>query len=234
MARRLVAGLSLTRPGFYPRLIRVKFVGLQKQHGGGGVTVSFGVALSLFPPMLHGRVHLYVAVTRRTKGRNLRTFHEATLCRRSKSSGQKRTSTFLFRKGLNISSIEKWLKFKVQELIKSVFYMTLAKRFCIELFWGSIHKIHFQKVVYWPCRTVGSKMSERAGIFWGLFPSCAFLSRTQYNSGSLAGYYVVDTVVSEEPVAIIFTWKEPVLSHTQKIARLLHNNSVSSTGITVL
>ena len=29
MARRLVAGLSLRRPGFYPRLIHVKFVGLK-------------------------------------------------------------------------------------------------------------------------------------------------------------------------------------------------------------
>lgn len=46
------------------------------------LTVLFPPA-SVIPPMLHIRLHLYVALTKRTNGQSLGTFLKAVLCQKS-------------------------------------------------------------------------------------------------------------------------------------------------------
>ena len=48
--------------------------------------------ISIIPPMIHS-LHLYLALTRRTNGRNLGTFDKGTLFRKPESTEQKTTVT---------------------------------------------------------------------------------------------------------------------------------------------
>ena len=61
---------------------------------GTGFSPSTSVSpASIIPPMLHTHLHLHVALTRRTKGRDLGTFQKAVLLRKSASVGRKITFT---------------------------------------------------------------------------------------------------------------------------------------------
>ena len=77
--RPLVSGQSLRRPGLYPRSVHVRFVVDEVALRQVFLRVLLFSPVSIIPLMPHNHLHLHVAVTRRTNGRSLGTFHKALL-----------------------------------------------------------------------------------------------------------------------------------------------------------
>jgi hypothetical protein len=85
ICQRSVAGLSRRKLSFDPRSVHVRFVVDEVALG----QVSFRAlrfsTVSEIPPMFHTHLYLNIAITRRTKGRNLGNLRKAVLLRKSGS-----------------------------------------------------------------------------------------------------------------------------------------------------
>ena len=77
--RRLITGLSLWKPSFYPGSVHVRFVVLKEALGQIFLRILRSVSSRQCHAMLHTRLQLYAALSRRTKnGRSLGSFQKAT------------------------------------------------------------------------------------------------------------------------------------------------------------
>jgi hypothetical protein len=85
--RLLFASVLPRKPRFDPRSVHVRFVMDKMAVGQVSVQVLCFSLVSIIPPMFHTHLQLKVALTRRTNGRSLGTFHKVMLFRKPESTG---------------------------------------------------------------------------------------------------------------------------------------------------